>query len=169
MGSAGYAFARSTRYSLIGKATHPAACVEVAPFSCAKASDAASKLPMKMRTIDLRTLRLSAESNARTGFFIVQSSLQLLWGCTFFNGRCLGHAPPESRMRSLREIADDLKYPAGWLPAEDHKPQGTQSLIGFPLWPSVYPVVKGPVTWQFTGRLDCPLPPKNHVRFMSAR
>src|SRR2546423_1684921 len=123
----------------MGRTTHPAACVDAAPFSCAKDSDAASRLPTKMRAIDLRTLRLSAESNARTGFFIVQSSLQLLWGCASLAPRCSGDAAPESRMRSFREVADDLKYPAGWLPAEDHKPQGHRVSWGFPCGPLCTP------------------------------
>src|SRR5438270_5105540 len=76
----------------MGRTTQPAACVDAAPFSCAKDSDAASRLLRRMRSDDLRALRLSAESNARTGFFIVQSSLQLLWGCASLAARCSGDA-----------------------------------------------------------------------------
>src|SRR3954471_17810517 len=86
----GYAFALSTRYSLTGMTTHPLPCVGEAVFSCANAAHPARHAAARKKGRNcLRDLRLRAKVGARTVLFIVQSSLQLLWGCVCRLTRCV--------------------------------------------------------------------------------
>src|SRR5690242_11351976 len=90
--------------------THPAPCEVEAVFSCAHAQVTNPATARNKGRNLLRELLLSAEANWKTGFFIVQSSLQLLWGCVSYDGGCLDGLLSESRMRKPEKIARRFQY-----------------------------------------------------------